>query len=111
VEIVERRYDEEAPAGQVLSQAPGPDGDPLVRGDVIEVVVSDGPQPVAIPSVRGMQVEEAVAELEALGFVVEIERRGGFGAFLQPNRVFDQDPAPDATRPRGTTVLLYAYER
>lgn len=111
VEVVERRYDEEAPAGQVLAQTPDPDGGPLVRGDVIEVVVSDGPQPVEIPSVRGTQVDEAVAELEALGFTVEIERRGGFGAFLQPNRVFDQDPAPGATRPRGTSVLLYAYER
>jgi eukaryotic-like serine/threonine-protein kinase len=110
VVIVERRYDESAPAGQVLAQEPGPDDGTLTRGDPIEVVVSEGPRPIEVPNVRGRRVEEAVAELEGLGFTVEIERRGGFGAFLQPNRVFDQDPAPDATRPRGATILLYAYE-
>jgi eukaryotic-like serine/threonine-protein kinase len=94
----------------VVAQSPGPDAAPLVRGDVIEVVVSDGAAPVAVPSVRGRTVEDAVAVLEAAGFEVAVERRGGFVAFLQPNRVYDQDPAAGTTQPRGTVVQLYAYD-
>jgi serine/threonine protein kinase/beta-lactam-binding protein with PASTA domain len=109
LEVGERRFDEQAAAGVVLAQRPAP-GEVLHRGDTVTVVVSRGPEPVAVPNVRGMRSGEAVAELEALGFSVEIERRGGFGAFLNPDRVFDQDPAPDATRRRGDTVTVYAYE-
>jgi eukaryotic-like serine/threonine-protein kinase len=109
VEVVDRRFDEATAAGVVLSQDPGP-GEILRRGDTVSVAVSRGPEPVAVPNVRGMRAGEAVAELEALGFEVEIERRGGFGAFLNPDRVFDQDPAPDASRRRGDTVTIYAYD-
>jgi eukaryotic-like serine/threonine-protein kinase len=109
VVVVERRYDA-APRDGVVAQSPGPDAAPLVRGDVIEVVVSDGAAPVAVPSVRGRTVEDAVAVLEAAGFEVAVERRGGFVAFLQPNRVYDQDPAAGTTQPRGTVVQLYAYD-
>jgi eukaryotic-like serine/threonine-protein kinase len=109
VEVVDRRFDEEVAAGVVLTQDPGP-GEILRRGDTVSVAVSRGPEPVAVPNVRGMRAGDAVAELEALGFEVEIERRGGFGAFLNPDRVFDQDPAPDASRRRGDTVTIYAYD-
>jgi eukaryotic-like serine/threonine-protein kinase len=109
VEVVDRRFDETTAAGVVLTQDPGP-GEILRRGDTVSVAVSRGPEPVAVPNVRGLRAGEAVAELEALGFEVEIERRGGFGAFLNPDRVFDQDPAPEASRRRGDTVTIYAYE-
>jgi eukaryotic-like serine/threonine-protein kinase len=106
--VSERRYDEDVPAGVVLTQDPGPEAT-LYRGDTVAVVVSRGPEPVVVPNLRGMRSGEAIEELEALGFEVEIERRGGFGAFLNTDRVFDQDPAPDARRRRGDVVLLYAY--
>jgi eukaryotic-like serine/threonine-protein kinase len=109
LEVVDRRFDEEVPAGVVLSQDPAP-AEILHRGDTVSVAVSRGPEPVAVPNVRGKRSGEAIAELEALGFEVEVERRGGFGAFLNPDRVFDQDPAPDASRRRGDTVTVYAYE-
>jgi eukaryotic-like serine/threonine-protein kinase len=108
--VVERRHDDEVPADVVLDQTPDRDAGTLVRGDTIEVVVSDGPAPIEVPAVRGQRVEEAVATLEAAGFVVEVERRGGFAAFLQPGRVYDQDPAGGSRRARGSTVVLYAYE-
>jgi len=107
--VRERRYDGEAPVDQVLAQEPAPTA---VRyaGDVVHVVVSDGPEPVALPNVRGERVADAVATLEALGLTVEVERRGGFSAFFNPDRVYDQDPGPGSTRLPGQTVLLYAYE-
>jgi eukaryotic-like serine/threonine-protein kinase len=109
LEVEARRHHPEVPSGGVLSQTPDP-GATLTRGDVVEVVVSDGPEPIEVPNLRGEKVEDAVAELEDLGFEVEVERRGGFGAFLNPGRVFDQNPAPGATRLPGDTVTVFAYE-
>jgi eukaryotic-like serine/threonine-protein kinase len=107
--VTDRRTDANAPAGTILTQAPAA-GMTLRRGDEVSVVVSEGPEQVTVPGVRGQRVDEAVDELRALGFEVEVERRGGFGAFLNPDRVYDQDPAPESVRAVGDTVLLYAYE-
>jgi eukaryotic-like serine/threonine-protein kinase len=107
LEVVDRRFDDR-PAGQIIGQEPAPDAT-LFGGDLVEVVVSEGPQPLDVPGVRGERVADAVATLEALGFDVEVERRGGFGALLNPGRVYDQDPAPGSRLPVGASVLLYAY--
>jgi len=109
IEVAGSRHDEEAPAGTVLSQDPQPEAT-LFRGQAVRVVVSDGPEPIEVPNVRGQRLEDAQAEMAQRGFDVEVERRGGFGAFLNPGRVYDQDPAPGAARHRGDTILLYAYE-
>jgi len=108
-EIGERRHDGSVPADRVLAQEPGPPAE-LLPGAVVRVVVSDGPQPVELPNVRGQRVGEAVGTLEGLGLVVEVERRGGFSAFFNPDQVYDQDPGPGSTRLPGETVVLYAYE-
>jgi eukaryotic-like serine/threonine-protein kinase len=108
--VVAERRDDAAPRDTVVGQSPGPDAAPLVRGDTVEVVVSDGPAPVSVPRVRGRTVDDATAVLEAAGFEVAVERRGGFAAFLQPDRVYDQDPAPGTPVERGTLVQLYAYD-
>jgi eukaryotic-like serine/threonine-protein kinase len=107
--ITERRYDATTPAGTIIAQDPAP-GAVRVAGDPVAVVVSDGPQPVELPNVRGERVADAVEALEALGLDVEVERRGGFSAFFNPDRVYDQDPGPGSTRLPGDLVVLYAYE-
>jgi eukaryotic-like serine/threonine-protein kinase len=109
LEVTASRSDEQAPRGTILSQAPGPGGAPLFRGDTVEVVTSSGPEPILVPNLRGQQVEAAAATLRDLGFTVEVELQGGFGAFLNPGSVYDQDPAPGSTRRRGETVVLYGY--
>lgn len=107
IDVAGRRHDE-AVADTIIDQQPAPEA-ALLPGEVVEVVVSDGPPPVEVPSVRGERVADARATLEALGLRVDVQRRGGIGAFLNPGRVFDQDPGPGATRRRGDTVTLYAY--
>ena len=109
VEVTQRSFSDEAPEGDVLGQDPPP-GEELLPGETVDVAVSDGPEPIEVPNVRGQSTGEAVAELEALGLQVDVERRGGFGAFLNPDRVFDQDPGPGATRSAGDRVTLFAYE-
>ncbi|MEX2503258.1 MAG: Stk1 family PASTA domain-containing Ser/Thr kinase [Egicoccus sp.] len=107
MEVTGREYHDSA-GGTVIGQ------DPVettgVRGQTIDVVLSRGPQPIEVPNVRNMLVDEAVTTLEGLSFDVVVERSGGFGAFLRPNRVFDQDPAPGAERLPGETITVYAYE-
>ncbi len=107
--VADRRHHDTAARGDVLSQDTAA-GDTLVRGQTVEVVVSDGPEPVEVPNVRDGSVEEAVETLEALGFEVEVERRGGLGALFNPGAVVDQNPGPGTTRPPGSTVTVYAYE-
>ncbi|WP_165403958.1 Stk1 family PASTA domain-containing Ser/Thr kinase [Egicoccus halophilus] len=105
--ITGRVHDVSAP-GTVVQQ------DPLDttahRGDTVDVVVSLGPAPVEVPDVRNMLVDEATIVLEELGLSVEVDRRGGFGSWLRPNRVFEQDPGPASDLLPGETVILYAYD-
>lgn len=104
-----RVHDETVPEGRILATDPAP-GTELPRGGSVEVEVSDGPEPVEVPGVDGKLVDEARATLIEAGFEVEVERRGGFGALFNPDRVFDQDPAPRTERDPGTTVTLFAYD-
>lgn len=106
-EVVDRIFSSDVPEGAVVGQSPGSGEVP--PGSTVELTVSDGPEPVEVPSVRGQPRDEAVAQLEALGFAVEVEERGGFGAFLNPGQVFDQDPGPGASRRPGDTVTVFAY--
>lgn len=106
--VADRRFDRDAPADRVIEQAPST-GSTLFRGDTVEVVVSDGPPPIEVPSVRDLSVSEAVSTLQELGFEVEVDRRGGLGAFLRPGQVFDQDPGPGRTRFAGDVITLFAY--
>ncbi|MCC5947699.1 MAG: Stk1 family PASTA domain-containing Ser/Thr kinase [Nitriliruptoraceae bacterium] len=106
-EVVARPFSDR-PAGEVIAQDPGPDATRFAD-DTVELTVSDGPEPVEVPGVRGERVDDAVAVLRGLGFDVEVERRGGFGALLNPDQVYDQDPAPGSRRPVGDTIILYAY--
>ncbi|MEX2562636.1 MAG: Stk1 family PASTA domain-containing Ser/Thr kinase [Nitriliruptoraceae bacterium] len=107
VEVMERRYDT-LPRDTVIEQTPTAEAN-VLPGGTVNVIVSDGPPPVEVPSLRGERVADAVATLEALGLRATVERRGGIGAFLNPGRVFDQDPGPGSTRRVGDTVTLFAY--
>ena len=91
---------ETVPEGIVISQAPA-DGT-VFRGDAVALVVSSGPPLVAIPPVQGLQVDEAIAELEALGLVPEVERVLG-GVF---GTVHSTDPAEGEQVRKGSTVTV-----
>ncbi len=66
----ETRFDDGAPLGQILAQAPGP-GTEVARGATIAVVTSNGPPPVEVPtSVVGQTLEEATATLGGVGLGV-----------------------------------------
>jgi hypothetical protein len=66
-------YDDTIAAGSVVTFDPPP-GTPLTRDQVVTMQVSKGHSPVAVPDVTGQAPEQAVANLEALGFTVERRR-------------------------------------
>ncbi|TYB67796.1 Stk1 family PASTA domain-containing Ser/Thr kinase [Nonomuraea sp. PA05] len=61
----------------------------------------DDEQFALVPGVIGKNVNDAKAELEALGFRVQVQRLGGGGV------VQYQRPLPNSERPAGSTVYLW----
>ncbi|GAB3524632.1 Stk1 family PASTA domain-containing Ser/Thr kinase [Arthrobacter monumenti] len=87
------------PAGSVVSQEPA--AGQLFRGDPVTLTMSKGPEMVEVPNFIGDQVEDAVQELEGLGFEVEVNNiLGGFFGTVR-----DQDPV-DQSVPKGSVVTL-----
>lgn len=96
----------DAPAGQVVSQEPGP-GLEINPVDGLTVVVSRGPElpPVAMPDVRGLLLGEAQQRLGALGFT-SVQRVATGTSYDRPGTVTSQQPAADTVVPRSSPVML-----
>jgi len=92
---------EDAPEGQVLS-VDGPQRRP--KGDTVTVFVSAGPAPRVVPDVVGDSYDDARAELEGMGLVVDrdVDRR----ADGEDNEVVEVDPGVGEEVERGGTVTL-----
>ncbi|HEX6290692.1 MAG TPA: Stk1 family PASTA domain-containing Ser/Thr kinase [Herpetosiphonaceae bacterium] len=92
-----------APAGTVIVQDP-PAGTDVPIGSEITIVVSLGPEIVTVPDVGSRRAQDAQAELQAAGFVVQQQ--------IQPSRtvqegfVVSQNPQPGARINKGDTVTI-----
>jgi eukaryotic-like serine/threonine-protein kinase len=87
------------PAGSVAIQSP--DSGNLTAGGKVTLTISKGPKMVRVPDMVGKQVGAAKAELEALGFKVNVENL--LGGFFGTVRF--QDPQ-GTEAPEGSTVTL-----
>lgn len=87
------------PAGAVVSQSPA-DGT-LTAGGTVTLTISKGPKLVMVPDLVGRQVDDARAQLKALGFKVKVENL--LGGFFGTVRF--QDPQ-GVEAPEGSTVTL-----
>ncbi|HEX7134183.1 MAG TPA: PASTA domain-containing protein [Iamia sp.] len=98
------RFDEEVEAEHVIEVA----GDPparIAKGTEVEVVVSQGPEPRTIPDgLPGMTQDEAVAALEELGLVAEVEEE--FSDDVETGMVIGTDPGAGAEAARDSTVVV-----
>ena len=99
----QEEYDDEIPAGNVISTIPEKD-QPVSQGDTIVLVVSKGPEPVTIPSFLTMNAEKAKADAEGTyGLVVELKEV----ASNQPaGTVVEQSIAPNTEVPKGSTIVF-----
>ncbi|MFF2347881.1 Stk1 family PASTA domain-containing Ser/Thr kinase [Pseudarthrobacter sp. NPDC058119] len=101
---VTEKFDDQAPAGSVLSQDPGA-GTPARHGTPVGITVSKGPQPLPVPSVVGKNGNDAVAAIEAAGLTAKVAPDRVFDRNVPEGAVVSQTPA-DGTLTRGGTVTL-----
>lgn len=100
---VEREYDDEIPAGTVMSMTPE-GGESYPHNTTITLVVSDGPAPVTIPDVEGETQSDAEATLEDNGLRVAIEEQSS--EEIEEGRVISQSPDAGSDGKRTDTVTI-----
>jgi len=96
-----REFSTDVPLDSVIATDPTA-GAVVERGTTITVVVSDGPPPVEVPYLIDMFREDAVALLESLGLVPDINEP----PITPLNRVISQDPSAGTLLPVGSTVSI-----
>jgi serine/threonine-protein kinase len=102
------RFDEEVPNGSVISWSV-PDhpelgaGDEVVKGTVVAVLVSQGPEPRTVPSLLGRDPAEVVAELLQLR-LEPVEYPEIFSDDVEAGLVVAQEPPPGTVLERGSEV-------
>ena len=97
-------YDEKAPAGTVLAQAPRP-GNPVRHGTPVDLTVSKGQKPIPVPDVRGQKQADAVEAIEAAGLKAVVAAEAVNDRKVPKGAVVAQDPA-SGNLTRGGTVTL-----
>lgn len=94
-------FSEQIQKNTVISMKPKA-GTTVDSGTGVEIVVSKGPPPVTVPNLVDMPRKKAVAELQRLGLVANVQ----VGQVAPLNRVISQSPAAGTTVPKGTTVTI-----
>ena len=102
LEVAEEVFDEVAPVGAIVSVDPVP-GTVVPKGSAVKVKVSKGPALVSVPNVVGMKSEQAIAVLEAAGFVVNKVNKL---ALAPLNTVYSQSPSANSKVARGSTITI-----
>jgi serine/threonine-protein kinase len=97
----EERFSDEFAAGVAIGTEPG-EGTKLKQNQVVTLLVSKGSNVVEVPSVLGLAQDDAEAELDEAGFIVNVDTEES----EQPEgTVFAQDPGPGPAE-RGSTVTI-----
>lgn len=100
---IERRFDDLAPAGEVLDQNPKP-GDEVRAGDQFWLVVSEGPEIIDVPDVAGADPAQATQTLTDAGFQVREQTENS--SSVPEGRVIRTEPDAGDRAPRGTVIVL-----
>jgi eukaryotic-like serine/threonine-protein kinase len=85
------------PANTVLRQTPAA-GTAIVSGEVVTVYISPGPPSASVPDVTGESLRQAIADLKAAGFNVQVNKQG-------PGNIVT-GYGPNGTQPTGTTITI-----
>jgi serine/threonine-protein kinase len=100
LEVEAEEFSDTVVAGLVIRQAVPADAR-VDRDSAVRVVVSKGPDLRVVPDLRGLTLDQATAQLEAVGL-----RRGpveGSGPVVQFT-----EPVAGSSHPPGTEVTLFA---
>jgi serine/threonine-protein kinase len=96
-------FDEQVPPGAVVSAA-SPPGSRRETGTPVDLVVSQGPAPRTVPALVGTAENDAVAALEGLGLVAQVD--GEYSEEVDEGIVLSVEPAAGGQVARGATVQL-----
>jgi eukaryotic-like serine/threonine-protein kinase len=102
VNVVDHENSDTIAEGDVISHEPT--GGTLFKGDKVDFVVSDGPELIEVPAVFYEPTDEAVEELEGLGFEVRIEHAP---VYFTGDRAYSTDPPSGSMADKGSTITLY----
>ncbi|MGH3756607.1 Stk1 family PASTA domain-containing Ser/Thr kinase [Actinophytocola sp.] len=97
----EREVDDPDDVGKVIATDPTV-GQPVPKGSSVKLIVGKEQEEVNVPDLTGQDVDTARANLESLGFQVEVEE---VDSDQPEGTVVDQDPK-NSEEPPGTTVNL-----
>ncbi len=102
VEVTDTEHSDTVDEGDIISQTPT-DGT-LYKDDVVEIVVSEGPELIEVPAVRYDSTDDAVDNLEDLGFTVRIEKAQ---IYLTGSTAWSTNPGAGELVEKGSTITLY----
>jgi eukaryotic-like serine/threonine-protein kinase len=107
--VIAQAFDENAPAGQVVGQAPAA-GTQLLPGSQIGITVSSGPAPSAspaasaVPDVVGQEQAQAESTLQSAGFTVAVQNVSDPSA--PAGTVIGQTPSAGVFAQPGSSVTI-----
>ncbi|EOT39074.1 Stk1 family PASTA domain-containing Ser/Thr kinase [Enterococcus columbae] len=101
------KYDDTVEKGKIISQTPTAGSEVAPTKDKLSFVVSKGPKPVKMGNYMGMQVNDAIADLNARG-ITSSQIKQTYQTSEQPEgTVLSQNPSSDAQIiPGKTTITL-----
>ncbi|MCY1138632.1 Stk1 family PASTA domain-containing Ser/Thr kinase [Actinoplanes sp. Pm04-4] len=97
-------YSETIPKDTVVSQDPAPDGK-VVKGGVITVNLSLGPERFAVPDLAGLELAAARGELEQINLKLK-EGEGQYSDTVPEGAVLSSNPETGTQLKRGATVTV-----
>lgn len=100
---IQRQASDDIDAGFVIRQQPK-EGERVSKGSAVTIWVSSGSEKIRVPSVIGMTGYGAIQKLHKAGFEVNPKRQYNEA---KAESVFNQDPQPDETAPKGTTITIW----
>jgi eukaryotic-like serine/threonine-protein kinase len=101
---VDRKPNATVPKDVVFSQDPEA-GTKLKKGQPVTITVSNGPGDVTVPDVAGQSAADAKAQLDALGFIVQIRPEPSDTRVA--GLVTRTDPPAAANIPKGSTITVF----
>jgi eukaryotic-like serine/threonine-protein kinase len=104
---VAEEFSDTVAKGVVISQ--NPSGGMVPIGSTVTITVSKGPDTVKVPKVIDMTEAQASTTLTSAGLQVKVTTVP-MGSTTPPGTVVDQDPAPNTTVKRGSTVEIFVAQ-
>lgn len=107
VGTVTKEASDEIDEGNVIRQSPEA-GDTVDAEEEVDLVISSGPEAVIVPDVINQSEESAVAELDRVGLVADVQTAPSDD--VDDGLVISQDPGPGEEVEPGDTVVILVSE-